>query len=145
MPLHRRIPVALAMPEADPSLIQAAPVFVGSDLVEPIKIHGGGTLLWWAVGKNGDTPDAVAVDGTGASFDARLVIRWPSGPGVEYLGFTPISVTFPGPLPWGHVAIDRDIPDGATGWIILSALTAAGPATHLWVSYHWVRGGGTGV
>lgn len=148
MTLHRRIPVGLAMPEVDPSITQAAPTFGAGDLVQLVKIPGPGTLLWWGVGKDGNTNDAKSVAGTTATLDARLVlsVATDQGVGKEYTSLAAIGVALGGPLPWGRLAIERDLPDGGAGWLILSALAVGGSgASHLWMSYRFIRGGGVGV
>lgn len=130
------------MPESDPSVTQVAPVFAAGDLVAPIRISGPVTMLWWAVGYNGNTDASNPVPGTGASIDARLVVRQPGHVGrvSEYLGYTPISVTLGATIALGRVAHEIDLPESGDAWLILSTLTiGASAASHLWLSYRLVR------
>lgn len=145
--LHRRVQIAGFAPEADWSATQAEPNYAAPDLVAPVKLAGAGTLIWWGVGMNGNTERASPVSGAGASFDAQLVIKHAAtdGRGTTYLGFTPISITHGSNLPFGRVAIERDLPPGATGWLRVISLTAAGTATHLWLSAQFIRAGAVGL
>lgn len=135
------------MPETDWSATQARPTYAPPDFVEPVKMDGPGTLIWWGVGMNGNDERSKPVDGTGAKFDAQFVIGTsaPPGSGRAYLGFTPIAVAFQGELPFGRVAIERDLPPGATGWLRVISLTPMGAATHLWLNFVFIRGGAVGV
>jgi hypothetical protein len=146
--LHRRVAVSGFAADPEWSVTQADPAIMAPDLVETIRVPGPGTLLWWGIGKDGADANASSVDGSGATLDARLVIRTQSadGRGYEYLGFTPISVTLGGLLPWGQAVIERDLPSNAEGWLQMISLgVGASAATHLWLSYRFIRGAAVGV
>jgi hypothetical protein len=147
MTLHRRVEIAGFLPEPAWHETQATPTYAAPDLVQLVKVPGPGTLIWWGIGMNGADETSVAVDGTAASFDAQFVmqIHADKGRSQTYIAFTPISVTLGGALPFGRVAIERDLPPGATGWLRMISLTAAGPATHLWLNYRFIPGAAVGV
>lgn len=145
--LHRRVTIAGFSPEPAWYETQATPTYAAPDLVELVKVPGAGTLLWWGVGMSGNDERSSPVDATGSSFDAQVVIKQPAeqGRGSIYLAFTPIIITLGAEIPYGRVAIERDLPPGATGWIRVIALTAVGAATHLWLSTRFIRAGAVGL
>ncbi len=145
MALHRRVAVGLPVPEPDWPGTQADPAL--TDVVKLVRLDGPGTLIWWAIPMDGNDETSSPVDGTGFTYDAQVVIREPvvGGRGTSYTGYTPIATAFGGPFPTGFVAIERDLPPGATGYIRMIAINAAGPATHVWLNYKFIPKGAVGL
>jgi hypothetical protein len=133
VPLHRRVTIAGFVADPYWSRTQAKPA--PSGVVETIRASKCTQLCWWGIGYNGATADAAPVDGTGLLFDAVLVLARPNGRVHEYVRLTSIAEETTAQKETGWIKTEVDIPEGFEAWVQMIALTAAGAATHLWLSY----------
>jgi hypothetical protein len=140
---HRKVQIAGFAADDDWSLLQGSTPpanlpHVLPDLNVPIDMTDATKLMWWAVGRDGNSPAAKTVDGSGLTFDAAVILETTivGASGVEYVRWRSVLEGL-GVLGTNGIGlVELDIPFASRAYIRMISLAGGGsPATHLWLNF----------